>query len=110
MSNSIESQSTFCFSDHFLLMPGDDCSHLLGIKQIIMHTGKKCVVRYCGADNWFDARSKCRSKQMRLSTSALNYINKSIMKFWLTKSGSCGRLWLGLHKEDWYHQNKHGGL
>ena len=82
-----------------------DCN---GCVTLCYHYRGTCFHRYCGADNWFDARSKCKKLDMNLAVSVLDNKSHPDLQGWM-KSSSCSKLWLGYSKEDWYYPPVHKG-
>ena len=92
----------------FFLILG--CSHCASPPSVpCYHLSGSCFHRYCGADNWFDARSRCKNIVMNLAVSVIDHQSHPDLQGWLEDS-SCNTLWLGYSKEDWYQTTPSGGM
>ena len=80
-----------------------------GSKAACFHAEGSNFYRNCGADNWFDARSRCRNQGMHLAVSVINHQSEPVLQGWLQGRGPCVRLWLGYSRESWYKDMLRGG-
>ena len=86
-----------------------DCSHCASAPSVpCYHHRGSCFHRYCGADNWFDARYRCKNRGMNLAVSVIDHQSNPALQKWLQDS-SCNSLWLGYSKEEWYQTTPSGG-